>query len=141
MMPAKKTSQDWLPSVFNDFFGNEWMAKAASVPAVNIKETATEYTVELAAPGLTKDDYKVSVNDDNQLVVSVQKEEKKDEKDDKGKYLRREFAYTQFKQTMILPENIEKDKIQAKADNGILTIEIPKKAAPAPEGTKEIEVK
>lgn len=142
MMPAKKTSQNWLPSVFNDFFGNEWIAKASSsMPAVNIKETADEYIVDIAAPGLTKDDFKVKVNDDNQLVVSVQKETKNEEKDEKGKYLRREFGYTQFQQTMILPDNIEKDKIQAKAENGVLTIDIPKKPAAPAEGAKDIEVK
>jgi hypothetical protein len=60
MMPAKKHAQNWMPSVFNDFWGNEWLTKASSsVPAVNIKETPDEYIVELAAPGLTKDDFKV----------------------------------------------------------------------------------
>ncbi|MEG1585915.1 MAG: Hsp20/alpha crystallin family protein [Bacteroidales bacterium] len=142
MMPAKRSSQNWLPSVFNDFFGNEWIAKASSsMPAVNIKETPTEYTVDIAAPGLTKDDFKVKVNDDNQLVVTVQKKTEKEEKDEKGKYLRREFGYTEFQQTLILPDNVEKDKIQAKAENGVLSIDIPKKPAPAPEGSKDIEVK
>lgn len=142
MMPAKKSSQNWLPSVFNDFFGNEWIAKAsASMPAVNIKETPTEYTVDIAAPGLTKDDFKVKVNDDNQLVVTVQKKTEKEDKDEKGKYLRREFGYTEFQQTMILPDNIEKDKIQAKAENGVLSIDIPKKPVAPSEGSKDIEVK
>lgn len=140
-MPARRTSQNWLPSVFNDFFGNEWMTKAASVPAVNIKETPTEYTIEIAAPGLTKDDFKVNVNDDNQLVVSVQNQKESEEKDKEGKYLRREFAYTQFQQTMLLPDNIVKDKIGAKAENGVLTIDIPKKPVAPAEGAKEIPVK
>lgn len=141
MVPAKKSSQNWLPSVFNDFFGNEWITKAAaSTPAMNIKETPTEYTVEIAVPGLTKDDFNVSINDDNQLLVSVSKNQESESKDDKGKYLRREFAYTQFQQTMILPDNIEKDKISAEVTNGVLNIEIPK----APEkkaDAKKIDVK
>ncbi|MGL4780048.1 MAG: Hsp20/alpha crystallin family protein, partial [Bacteroidales bacterium] len=69
------------------------------------------------------------------------KEEKKEEKDEKGKFLRREFAYTEFQKMLILPDNIEKDKIEAKTENGVLTITIPKKELPAPTGKKQIEVK
>lgn len=142
MLPTKKTHQNWLPDVFNDFFENEWLAKPRlSMPAVNIKETPTEFSVELAAPGLTKDDYSVSINDDNQLVISVKKEEKKEEKDDQGKYLRREFAYTQFQKMLILPDNIERDKIEAKAENGVLTVVLPKKESLPSTGKKQIEVK
>ncbi|MGL5786489.1 MAG: Hsp20/alpha crystallin family protein [Bacteroidales bacterium] len=142
MLPAKKGHQGWLPDVFNDFFENEWLAKAApSMPAVNIKETPKEFSVELAAPGLTKDDYNVSINDDNQLVILVKKEEKKEEKDEQGKYLRREFAYTQFQKMLILPDNIERDKIEAKAENGVLTVTLPKKESLPPVGKKQIEVK
>lgn len=141
-MPAKKNQQNWLPSVFNDFWGNEWLAKnTASVPAVNIKETDNEYVVELAAPGLTKNDFKVEINDDNQLVVTVENKKENDEKDEKGTYLRREFAYTAFQQAMILPDNIDKDKIEAKADKGVLTIDIPKKPVTKEEKSKSIEVK
>ena len=141
MIPAKRTSQSWLPSVINDFFGNEWLTKAmSSSPAMNIRETPTCYCVEIAAPGLTKDDFSVTINDDNQLVVSVQKNEEKGEKDDEGKYLRREFAYTRFQQTMILPDNIEKENIEAKVNNGVLEIDIPKKAA-IEEKAKTITVK
>ena len=142
MMPAKKHAQNWMPSVFNDFWGNEWLTKASSsVPAVNIKETPDEYIVELAAPGLTKDDFKVNINDDNQLIVSVENKSENEEKDKKGKYLRREFAYTQFQQAMILPDNVDRDKIQATAKDGVLTIDIPKKPLPPAEGAKKIEVK
>lgn len=142
MMPAKRNSQNWLPSVFNDFFGNEWIAKASSsMPAVNIKETPEEYIVDIAAPGLTKDDFKVKVTDDNQLTVTVESKTKKEDKDEKGTYLRREFGYSQFQQTMILPDNVEKDKIQAKAEHGVLTIDIPKKQPASEKGAKDIEVK
>lgn len=142
MLPAKKVHQNWLPDVFNDFFENEWLSKPRfSMPAVNIKETPAEFSVELAAPGLTKDDYNVSINDQNHLVISVRKEEKKEEKDDDGKYLRREFAYTQFQKMLILPDNIERDKIEAKAENGVLTVVLPKKEILPPVGKKQIEVK
>ena len=103
MMPVRR-SQNWLPSIFNDFFDNEWMVKAnATAPAINVIETEKAYKVELAAPGMTKE------------------EEKKD-----GRYLRREFSYSKFQQTMILPENVDKDHISAQVENGVLNIELPK---------------
>ncbi len=140
-MPARKT-QNWLPGIFNDFFGNEWVAKANSTaPAINIIETEKAYEVELAAPGVGKDDFKVRVDDNDHLVISVENKTENEEKDKKGKFLRREFSYSQFQQTMILPENVNKDAIEAKQENGVLTITIPKKPEPEAPTPKEIEVK
>lgn len=142
MMPARK-SQNWLPGIFNDFFGNEWVEKANSAsPAINIIETDNDYKVEIAAPGLTKDDFSVKIDADNQLIVSMEKKHESKDEDKKGKYLRREFSYTQFQQIMVLPENIEKDKIDAKVENGVLTIDIPKKTVvPEEKHGKEIPIK
>ena len=80
MMPVRK-SQNWLPGIFNDFFGNEWMEKANSTShAINIIESEKDYKVEIAAPGLTKDDFSIRIDDDNQISVSMEKkEEHKDE--------------------------------------------------------------
>ena len=141
MMPVKKT-QNWLPGIFNDFFGNEWVAKAsATAPAINILENDKAYEVELAAPGLTKDDFKIRVDDNDHLIISVETKKEENEKDKKGKYLRREFSYSQFQQTMILPENVDKEAIEAKQKDGVLTVVIPKKALPAAAKSKEIPVK
>lgn len=126
MMPVRRT-QSWLPSIFNDFFDNDWMEKANSTaPAINVYETDKNYTVELAAPGMTKDDFKVNVDSDDNLVISMEKKENNDEKDKKGRYLRREFSYSKFEQCMILPDNADKTKIAAKVENGVLRIELPK---------------
>ena len=126
-MPARK-SQNWLPGIFNDFFGNEWVEKTNSAsPAINIKESENEYKVEVAAPGMTKDDFSIKIDADNQLIVSMEKKEEHKDENKKERYLRREFAYTQFQQIMILPDNVEKDKIEAKVENGVLQIDIPKK--------------
>lgn len=141
MMPVRR-SQNWLPSIFNDLFGNEWVEKtSAAAPAVNILENENEYKVEVAAPGLTKEDFKINVNDDNELTVSMEKKsENKEEK--KGTYLRREFSYSQFQQSMILPDHVDKEKISAKVDNGILTIDIPKKKLEETVKTpRQIEIK
>lgn len=141
MMPAKN-SQNWLPGIFNDFFGNEWIAKpTAAAPAINIIETEKEYEVEVAAPGLTKDDFLVHINHDNHLIISVENKKESEQKDKKGKFLRREFSYSQFQQTLILPDNINKEAIEAKQENGILTVVIPKKEQPPVKESKKIVVK
>ena len=89
-------------------------------------ETEKEYKVELAAPGMTKDDFNVRIDEDNNLVISMEKKtENKEEKKD-GRYLRREFSYAKFQQTMILPDNGDKEKIAASVVHGVLNIELPK---------------
>ena len=131
MMPVRRT-QGWLPGILDDFFGNEWVDKTSSTaPAVNVIETDKEYKVEIAAPGLTRDDFKIDINEDNELTVSMEtKVEKNEESEKEGKkhtYLRREFSYSSFRQRMILPDNVNVDNIDAKMENGVLTIDIPKK--------------
>ena len=94
MTPVRRT-QDWLPSIFNDFFDNDWMVKAnATAPAINVFETANAYKVELAAPGMTKEDFNVHIDEDNNLVISMEKKCENEDKDNnrkEGRYLRREF--------------------------------------------------
>ena len=131
MMPVRRT-QGWLPGILDDFFGNEWVDKTSSTaPAVNVIETDKEYKVEIAAPGLTRDDFKIDINEDNELTVSMEKKvEKNEESEKEGKkhtYLRREFSYSSFRQRMILPDNVNVDNIDSKMENGVLTIDIPKK--------------
>ena len=126
MMPVRR-SQNWLPSIFNDFFDNEWMVKAnATAPAINVIETEKAYKVELAAPGMTKEDFNVRIDEENNLVISMEKKTENKEEKKGGRYLRREFSYSKFQQTMILPENVDKDHISAQVENGVLNIELPK---------------
>lgn len=132
MMPVRH-NQNWLPSIFNDFFGNEWVDKSnATAPAVNIIETEEDFKVEVAAPGMKREDFKVNINEDNELLISMEKrsenkEDEKEEKKHKGTYLRREFSYSKFQQRLILPDNVDKEHISAKVKHGVLTVEIPKK--------------
>ena len=167
MMPVRK-NQHWLQGIFNDFFGNEWVDKSnVTAPAVNILETEDEFRVEVAAPGMTRNDFRVDINEDNELLITMEKREERSESDDKrtedkrtgdkpddtqpgerkpcdkkGTYLRREFSYSQFQQRLILPDTVEKARISAKVENGVLTVDIPKKkeskVAPA---ARRIEVK
>lgn len=154
----KRGERHWLPNIFNDFFGSDIMMRnSTTAPSINVFETEKEYFVEVAAPGMKKDDFKINLNADNDLCITMEKgcnckkdgedckcDEKKEEdkckdekcKDDKccehdeskGRYLRREFSYTKFQQTLILPDDADTAKIQAKVRHGVLHINIPKKA-------------
>ena len=128
MTPMRKyNNQNWLPSIFNDFFDNDWMVRTnATAPAINVIENDTDYKVEVAAPGMTKEDFNVHLGEDNELVITM---EKKNETKDDGnkKYLRREFSYSKFEQAFVLPDDVEKDKISADVTDGVLTIDLPKR--------------
>lgn len=136
MMPVRR-SQNWLPDVFNDLFDTNWMVKTnATAPAINVIETEKEYKVEVAAPGMTKEDFNIKIDEDNQLVVTMEKKQEYKEENKESRYLRREFSYTKFQQTMLLPDNVEKEMIEASVENGVLTVNIPKMS---PEKEKKAE--
>lgn len=129
MMPTRKYyNQNWLPSIFNDFFDNNWMEKAnATAPAINVVESDKDYKVEVAVPGMTKEDFNIHLGDENELVISMEKKSENNEKDKENKkYLRREFSYSKFQQSLYLPDNVDKDKISANVADGVLTIDLPK---------------
>ena len=127
MTPMRRYEQNWLPEIFNDFFANDWMNRtSATAPAINVIEDEKDYKVEVAAPGMKKEDFNVNVTDDNYLVLTMEKKNETKDEDKKRKYLRREFSYHKFEQSLALPEDVNKDEIKASVTDGILTIEIPK---------------
>ena len=127
MTPMRRYEQNWLPEIFNDFFANDWMNRtSATAPAINVIEDEKDYKVEVAAPGMKKEDFNVNVTDDNYLVLTMEKNNETKDEDKKRKYLRREFSYHKFEQSLALPEDVNKDEIKASVTDGILTIEIPK---------------
>jgi HSP20 family protein len=132
----------WLPSVFNDLFDTEFMPRTnATAPAINVIESDTEYKVELAAPGTKKEDFDVQVNDEGNLHIKLESKTDHKDEDKKSHYLRREFSYTKFEQTLILPDDVEKEKIAAHVDNGVLTIDLPKLAPKeAPKLGRKVEI-
>ena len=133
------TRNNWLPEVFNDFLSNNDMNRtSATAPAINVLESEQSYTVELAAPGLTKDDFDVNINADGDLTVRMEKHSKEEET--QGRYLRREFAYSKYEQTLILPDDVDKEKIAARVADGILTVELPKKDINNNKITRSIEI-
>ena len=133
------SKNSWLPEVFNDFFYNNNMPKAnATAPAINVLENENEYTVELAAPGLRKEDFDISINNDGDLVIKMEK--KNEVKDEKAHYLRREFAYSKYEQTLILPDDVNKDEVGAKMNDGVLNITLPKLNKSVQKVARQIEV-
>lgn len=130
MMPSRKyNNPNWLPSIFNDFFDNDWLAKAnATAPAINVIESDKDYKVEVAAPGMTKEDFNIHVSENNELVICMEKKSETKEEDKENKrYLRREFSYSKFEQALVLPEDVVKERISANVTNGVLTIDLPKR--------------
>ena len=143
MTTLVRKNQGWLPSVFNDLFEHPLFVQRMPVnaPAINVKETKEEYVVEVAAPGMTKEDFDVRIDEEDYLVITLEKRDEREEKKSKEEcgceekdkergneecYLRREFSFSKFQQAMILPDNVDKDKIKAKMKHGVLKIELPK---------------
>lgn len=134
-------TNSWIPSVFNDLFNTEFMPKAsATAPAINVKETDKAYIVELAAPGLKKEDFNVHINDEGNLMIKMEKHEEKKDEDKNARYLRREFAYSRFEQTLILPDDVEREQIKARVEHGVLTVELPKIEEQKVKLSRQIEI-
>lgn len=144
MTLVKFRNRDAFPSIFNEFFNRDWFDAAnvgfndSSMPAVNIKETKDDFEVEVAAPGMKKDDFKIEL-DNNLLVISSEKEEQNEEKDGK-EFTRREFSYQSFKRSFTLPKTIEEAKIKAAYKDGVLHITLPKKEEAKDKPKRLIEI-
>ncbi|MDR7212409.1 Hsp20/alpha crystallin family protein [Flavobacterium piscis] len=117
---------------FDDVFGrdlfnwenNNFSTTSTTLPSVNIKETADNYEVEVAAPGMDKDDFRVTL-DNGQLIISSQKENEVNTQEEN--FTRREFSYQSFQRSFVLPKNVvDEDKIKARYENGLLLLSIPK---------------
>ena len=118
-MLVTRRNQDFMPTLFNELMN--WNDTTYSTPRMNIMETKDNYKLELCIPGLTKEDVKLSIDAEGNLVVEMVKENKEE-----MRYLRHEFSVEHFRQTVMLPEDIHKEQISAKVENGILDIIIPK---------------
>ena len=132
---------NWMPTLFEDFLNTDLMPRTGSTaPAVNVKESETAYTMELAAPGIKKEYCRVNINQDGNLTIAIENKCEHKNEDKKHHYLRREFSYSNYEQSYTLPEDVERDKISAKVEDGILTVTMPKMAKEEKKLSKAIEV-
>ena len=143
LTPSKKNFTS--PVLFDkmeDFFKpwNEWFSNRnlVNVPAVNITETKTNYELSLAAPGMKKDDFKIDV-DNNMLAISSEKEEKNEEAT--KKFTRKEYSYSSFSRSFTLPDEINTEKIEARYEDGVLKVILPRKEEAKQASSKLITVK
>ena len=134
-------TNNWIPTVSNDFFDTDFMPRAnCTAPAINVKETAKAYVVELAAPGMKKEDFNVHINDEGNLIVKMEKKNENKEEDKSARYLRREFSYSKFEQTLLLPDDVKREDIKAHVENGVLTVELPKQVEEKVKLSRQIEI-
>jgi HSP20 family protein len=142
MLPMLR-KHSYLPSFADDFFGKDFLSNLVenqcgfSMPAVNVIETKDNFRIEVAAPGLSKDDFKIDIHN-NLLTISSEKEENNEENNEK--IMRREFSYCSFKRAFSLPNLVEHDKIVASHKNGVLYIEIPKREEAKEKPARQIKV-
>lgn len=151
LLARRNNNQNWLSNWFDDdFFDTALMPRMnATAPAVNVKETAEDYTMEVAVPGLKKEWVRVNIDNEGNLKLAIEnkfehKEENKDGKKSDEKhvhYLRREFSYSNYEQTYVLPDDVDRNKISAKVADGVLTVVIPKEVKDEQKTLKNIEVK
>lgn len=142
-----KTNQaNRLPSVFDDIFKTDWLGGTTnmnsigtSIPAVNIQERDDNFTVQVAAPGKTRDDFKIELDNDV-LTISSEEKKEKETNEKNGRYTRREFSYSNFKRAFSLPESVQSDKISASYENGVLMINLPKKEEAKVQPKRMIEI-
>ncbi|MDD6438173.1 MAG: Hsp20/alpha crystallin family protein [Prevotella sp.] len=140
-MLARRNNNDWMSNFFDNFFDDSWMPRTkATAPAVNVKVNDKAYVMEIAAPGLKKDYCRISINSDGNLEVKLEDKFEHKQEDRKEHYLRREFCYSNYEQTYELPDDVDRNKITAKVNDGILSIELPKKEEQKAESKQTIEV-
>jgi HSP20 family protein len=138
MLPTiRRTFSPFLSNLFDDEFFPVLTNRTSSMPAVNIKESDKDFVLELAVPGTDKKDLKIDINDD---VVTISSESRSEKEEDNDGYKRKEFSYASFCRSFYLPENVNRDKIQASYKDGILKVELPKHEEDKNKISKQIKI-
>ncbi|MGM0932522.1 MAG: Hsp20/alpha crystallin family protein [Bacteroidota bacterium] len=147
MSLIKRDETNWLPSVFDDMFKTDWLGGTTnvnsigtSIPAVNIQEDEDAFTVEVAAPGKTKTDFNIELDNDV-LTISSEEKKEKETSEKNRRYTRREFSYNNFKRAFSLPESVDTEKISASYKDGVLFIGLPKREEAKVQAKRMIEIK
>ena len=130
LFPVMRTSNNWLDNAFNDLFSD----------SANVKDTENAYVMEVAVPGIKKEFCRVNIDDDGNLEIAIENKLEHKEENKKEHYLRREFSYSNYQQSYILPEDVDREKISAKVLNGVLEIELPKVVKNEQKVQRKIEI-
>lgn len=144
LLVRRNNDFDWLNNWFDDnFFNTPVMAQTTTTaPAVNVKEDNKQYVMEVAVPGLKKEQVNMSIDKDGYLTLSIENKNEHKDENKKEHYLRREFSYTSYRQSYALPDNVDADKIEANVADGVLKVVLPKvEKKEEKEDVKHIEVK
>lgn len=147
MTLVKRNTDNWLPSIFDDMFKTDWIDGGStqsrigtSVPAVNVKESDDFFTLEVAAPGKTKKDFNLEL-DNGTLTISSEERSEEEKKENNGRFTRREFSYNSFKRAFTLPETVDVEKISAQYKEGVLIVNLPKKEDAKVQAKRMIDIK
>ncbi|MDT7827592.1 Hsp20/alpha crystallin family protein [Pricia sp. S334] len=133
------------PSFMEDFFDDEWSGQGnmfdtgTKIPAVNVKESDEQFEIQVAAPGMQKDNFDINI-ENNVLSISAEIKKENEEQDEGGKYTKREFSYSSFRRSFSLPDSVNDEEIKANYENGILKLSIPKKEEARPKPPRQISI-
>ncbi len=134
----------YFPDLTDESFGEDFMSdigeslRGVNIPSVNVADEENEYRIEVAAPGLEKNDFNVQVNDN---TLEISSEQKHEDEDKKRNFVRKEFSYTSFKRAFTLPEGVDSENIKAEHKNGVLYVHLPKKEETKEKPSRKIEIK
>jgi HSP20 family protein len=146
IMTLARRTENAYPSLFDKIFNGDLMdwgmsnfsGPNSTLPAVNVRENADDYVIEVAAPGMNKNDFKINFQN-NVLTISAEKKEEKNDSD--NNYTRREFSYQSFQRSFTVPHNdVDSEKISAGYADGILNVKLPKREEVKPKPAKEIKI-
>jgi HSP20 family protein len=127
----------YMPNFFNDDFFPVLSRSTGSVPAVNVREDDKNFILDVAVPGIDKKDLKIDVNED---VLTISSESKSESEESSDGYKRKEFSYSAFSRSFYVPENVNREKIEANYKDGILTVALPKQEEEKNKVTRKIEI-
>lgn len=142
LFPVIRTNNDWLDNAFNDFFSDNALSRMnATAPAVNVKVNENGYVMEVAVPGIKKEFCRVNIDDKGNLEIAIENKLEHKEEEKKEHYLRREFSYSNYQQSYVLPDDVDREKVSAKVLDGMLEIALPRVRKEEQKVQRNIEIK
>ena len=142
LFPVIRTNNDWLDNAFNDFFSDNALSRMnATAPAVNVKVNENGYVMEVAVPGIKKEFCRVNIDDKGNLEIAIENKLEHKEEEKKEHYLRREFSYSNYQQSYVLPDDVDREMVSAKVLDGVLEIALPRVRKEEQKVQRNIEIK